>query len=140
MPDGSVIVVEIKRGTLSRVWNGKIEVIADLGGGPNWAAIGPDGGAYICNNGGFHWHDLGGLTVPGNAAHDYTTGRLERVDLNTGKFDRLYDKIDGNRLSGPNDIVFDEFGAFWFTDLGKNWPRSQDRGGLYWGKTDGRAS
>ena len=139
MPDGSVIVVEIKRGTLSRVWNGKIEVIADLGGGPNGAAIGPDGAAYICNNGGFHWHDLGGLTVPGNAAHDYTTGRIERVDLNTGKFDRLYDKIDGNRLSGPNDIVFDEFGAFWFTDLGKNWPRSQDRGGLYWGKTDGSA-
>src|SRR5262249_58616276 len=29
MPDGSVILVEIRRGTLSRAWNGKIEVIAD---------------------------------------------------------------------------------------------------------------
>ncbi|MGZ0187826.1 MAG: SMP-30/gluconolactonase/LRE family protein, partial [Alphaproteobacteria bacterium] len=36
MPDGSVILVEIARKTLSRVTpGGKIEVIAELGGGPN---------------------------------------------------------------------------------------------------------
>ena len=29
MADGSVILVEIARGTLSRVWNGKTEVIVD---------------------------------------------------------------------------------------------------------------
>ena len=34
MPDGSVIVVEIRRGTLSRVLPlGRIEVVAELGGG-----------------------------------------------------------------------------------------------------------
>ena len=34
MPDGSVILVEIKRGTLSRVTSdGKIEVVAETGGG-----------------------------------------------------------------------------------------------------------
>lgn len=137
MPDGSVILVEIKRQTLSRVWNGKIEVIADLGGGPNGAAFGPDGAIYVCNNGGFTWHDVNGLTVPGHAAADYDTGRIERVDPSSGAFDRVYDKIDGKRLSGPNDIVFDKKGGFWFTDLGKNYPRSSDRGGLYYAKTDG---
>jgi gluconolactonase len=137
MPDGSVILVEIKRGTLTRVWNGKSEVIAEIGGGPNGAAFGPDGAIYLTNNGGFAWHDLGGLTVPGNAADDYTTGRIERVGLASGKIERLYDTVDGQRLSGPNDLVFDKAGGFWFTDLGKNYRRSKDRGGLHYAKPDG---
>ena len=44
MPDGSVILVEIERQTLSRVTpDGKVHVIAALGGGPNGAAMGPGG-------------------------------------------------------------------------------------------------
>ena len=58
MPDGSIILVEIARGTLSRVTpDGKVHVIAEPGGGPNGAALGPDGKMYICNNGGFEWRE-----------------------------------------------------------------------------------
>jgi sugar lactone lactonase YvrE len=47
MADGSVILVEIARATLSRVTpDGRVHVVADLGGGPNGAAIGPDGAAW----------------------------------------------------------------------------------------------
>jgi gluconolactonase len=137
MPDGSVILVEIKRGTLTRCWKGRNEVIAKIGGGPNGAAFGPDGAIYVCNNGGFAWHDANGMTVPGNAAADYTTGRVERVDLNTGKVERLYEKLGEDRLSGPNDIVFERSGAFWFTDLGKRRSRVKEMGGLYYAKPDG---
>lgn len=137
MPDGSVILVEIARGTLTRCWKGRTEIIATLGGGPNGAALGPDGAMYVCNNGGFIYHEIGGLLVPGNTPAEYTTGRIERVDLDTGKFERLYDAFEGARLSGPNDIVFEQSGAFWFTDLGKNYARSMDRGGLYYAKPDG---
>lgn len=137
MPDGSVILVEIKRKTLTRVWKGRQEVIANIGGGPNGAAIGPDGAIYITNNGGFEYHDMGGLTIPGNAAPDYVTGRIERVDLNTGTVERLYDKIGDYKLSGPNDLVFDKTGNIWFTDLGKVYTRTLDRGGVYFCKTEG---
>jgi gluconolactonase len=137
MADGSVLLVEIARGTLSRVWNGKIEVVAELGGGPNGAALGPDGAVYICNSGGFQWRRINGLLFPGRAAADYTTGRIERVDLATGKFERLYDQFETARLSGPNDLVFDAQGGFWFTDTGKTFDRQRDHSALFYAKADG---
>jgi len=95
LPDGSVLVVEIRRGTLTRVApDGRKTVVANTGGGPNGAAIGPDGKVYVCNNGGFEWHDLGGLVVPGNQPHDYIGGRIQRVDIDTGKVEDLYTACD----------------------------------------------
>ena len=40
-------------------------------------------------------------------------------------------------LSGPNDIVFDRSGGFWFTDTGKLFPRTTSRGGIYYAQPDG---
>lgn len=139
MADGSVILVEIQAGRLTRVApDGRKSTVADPGGGPNGAAIGPDGAIYVCNNGGFEWYNQDGLLLPGNAAADYTTGRIERVDIATGKVERLYDKTDdGLALSGPNDIMFDADGGMWFTDLGKHFPHHETKGGLFYAKPDG---
>lgn len=139
MPDGSVILVEIARGTLSRVQpDGSIEVIATPGGGPNGAAIGPDGACYVCNNGGFIWHESSqGLLFPGHQPDDYNGGRIERIDLDTGEVTVLYSECDGNPLRGPNDIVFDRNGGFWFTDHGKTRERDRDRTGVFYAKADG---
>src|SRR5258708_39271438 len=64
-PDGSVILVEIERGTVSRVKaDGTVEVVADVGGAPNGAAMGPDGACYVVNNGGVRWGGGGGPRVP----------------------------------------------------------------------------
>jgi gluconolactonase len=138
MSDGTVVLVEIERGTLSRVTpDGRTEVIAKLGGGPNGAAIGPDGAVYVCNNGGLRWHeDQNGLRPVGQP-DDYTGGRIERVDLATGAVRVLYTGTDRGPLKGPNDLVFDRAGGLWFTDLGKTRERNMDRGGVYYASADG---
>ena len=138
MEDGSVLVVEIRRGTLTRVLaDGTKHVLAETGGGPNGAAIGPDGKVYICNNGGFEWHDIGGLTLPGNQPVDYVGGSIQRVDLASGAVETLYTECDGIPLRGPNDLVFDREGGFWFTDHGKMRERDRDRTGIFYATTEG---
>ncbi|KQP12297.1 SMP-30/gluconolactonase/LRE family protein [Pseudorhodoferax sp. Leaf267] len=140
LADGSVLLVEIARGTLSRVTpDGRIHVVADLGGGPNGAAIGPDGAVYVCNNGGFAWTTEHGNLRPNGQPDDYSGGRIERVDLATGRSERLYDQVDGIGLRGPNDLVFDPQGGLYFTDLGKTRALDMDRGGLYYARADGSA-
>ena len=142
MDDGSVLLVEIARGTLSRVTpDGRIHVVAQLGGGPNGAAIGPDGAVYVCNNGGFEYStELDGCLRPTAQARDYAGGRIERVDLATGRFERLFDAVDGIGLRGPNDIVFDAQGGFYFTDLGKSRAHEMDHGGVYYAPAPGGAA
>ncbi|HZZ89918.1 MAG TPA: SMP-30/gluconolactonase/LRE family protein [Caulobacteraceae bacterium] len=139
MQDGSVVLVEIRRQTLTRVHaDGRQEIIAKVGGGPNGAAIGPDGAAYICNNGGFEWIDRpDGITAPHGTAHDYKTGSIQRVDLSTGEVTTLYTECDGRPLRGPNDIVFDRDGGFWFSDLGKNNAEWMHHGHLLYARPDG---
>ncbi len=139
MEDGSVVLVEIARGTLSRVQpDGTVEVVAELGGGPNGAAIGPDGACYVCNNGGMMFHRSGqGLLFPGAQPEDYIGGRIQRVDLATGAFETVYDACHGIGLRGPNDIVFDVQGGFWFTDHGKHRARERDITGVFYAKADG---
>jgi len=142
LSDGSVLVVEIARGTLSRVtMDGRVTVVADLGGGPNGAAIGPDGAVYVCNNGGFRWHtEADGTVRPVGQAADYSGGRIERVNLATGRHERVYESVEGLGLRGPNDIVFDAHGGFYFTDLGKSREADMDMGAVYYGRTDGSAA
>ncbi len=139
MADGSVVLVEIERKTLTRITpDGATSVIADLGGGPNGAAIGPDGAVYICNNGGaFEFFEQSGLLIPGPTPASHTGGMIQRVDLATGKFETVYDACDGRRLVGPNDIVFDRQGGMWFTDHGCSTPEGRKFGGLYYAQPDG---
>jgi gluconolactonase len=132
LPDGSVLVVEIRRKTVSRVSpRGEISVVARTGGGPNGLAMGPDGKAYLCNSGGFEWiDDPEHGTRPGNQAPDYDGGRIERIDLATGKVERVIERSNKRKLRGPNDIVFDKHGGFWFTDIGKSRENEREHGGV----------
>lgn len=139
MEDGSVVLVEIAGGAITRVKpTGETEVVANVGGGPNGAAIGPDGKLYVCNNGDcFSWAEADGLTIPIMVNQGYTGGSIQKVDLQTGDFETLYTHAGEIRICAPNDIIFDRTGNFWFTDHGQVRARDRDRTGLFYARPDG---
>jgi gluconolactonase len=149
MPDGSIVVCEIKGERLTHVRRGHdgswlpTEQYAHVPGGPNGAALGPDEAIYVCNNGGsFTWLQRGAMTFPGPLPDTWTGGRIERVDPISRVVTELYrtsTAADGStvELRGPNDLVMDGFGGFWFTDHGVRTPRQSDRTGIHYARVDG---
>jgi gluconolactonase len=140
MDDGSVVLVEIFGPRVTRVQpDGSKETVAEVPGGPNGAAIGPDGALYLCNNGGcFTPVEVAGLLLPG--AYDparYIGGAIQRVDLATGEVTDLYTECEGAPLRAPNDLVFDSTGGFWFTDHGRRDDDFSDRTAVYYATADG---
>jgi gluconolactonase len=124
LPGGDILVTEIRAGRLTRVdANGTKTVFAETGGGPNGAAIGPDGAIYVTQNGG--------------GRENRIPGQIQRVPAEGGSVATLYTECDGNALVAPNDLVFDRQGNFYFTDLGRFHRRTRDLGGLYYASPDG---
>ena len=143
--DGSVLLVEVKGGRLTRVLpDGTKVTIATTGGSPNGAAFGPDGKVYLCNSGGFEWIPVGPLWITGLQPPDYEGGSIQRVDLATGKVETVHTEFQPQAkgasplpLKGPDDLVFDAAGGVWFTDWGKTRARERDVTGVYYIPPDG---
>src|SRR5258708_6399530 len=112
MPDGSVLVVEMKHGRITRVLpDGRKETVAEPGGSPNGLAVGPDGALYVCNSGGWDYYEIGDFTIPDPEmpAH-HSGGRIERVDLAKGDLKVLYTGCRGNPLLGHDALGCDAHG------------------------------
>lgn len=139
MPDGSVLVVEIAGGALTRVApDGSKGVVAELGGGPNGAAVGPDGALYVCNNGAyFDYRTTDGVVVPHAGSDGWQKGSIQQVDLTTGEATTLFTHCGEHRLLAPNDIVFDRSGGFWFTDHGVHGEQDPDAPCVVYARADG---
>jgi gluconolactonase len=140
MNDGSVLVTEMFGPTITRIASdGTKSVVAEIPGGPNGAAIGPDGALYICNNGGcFTPIALGDMLFPGPLDPDrYIGGRIQRLDLATGTLSDLYLESGGRPLRAPNDLVMDGHGGFWFTDHGTRTEHHADRTAIHYAMCDG---
>ncbi len=142
LPDGDILVTEIRAGKLTRVKpDGTKSTFAVTGGGPNGAAIGPDGAIYVTQNGGFAWTQgnlpTGPALLPGDEPEDYIGGQIQRVSPDGSEVTTLYTECDGEPLRGPNDLVFDAEGNFYFTDNGKTKGRIRYRTGVFYASPDG---
>ncbi|GAA3625557.1 SMP-30/gluconolactonase/LRE family protein [Nonomuraea rosea] len=121
-PDGTLWVVELAGGCVSRIEDGRRIVVARPGGSPNGAAFAPDGRLVFCNNGG-NWgpnESTGMRPGPGGGhpAIQCLTG--------DGEVHTLLDSIDGTPLNAPNDLCFDQHGGYYFTD--PVWARRDEHG------------
>ena len=138
LPNGDVLVVEVMGGRLTRISpDGRKTVVADTGGGPNGAAIGPGGLCFICNNGGMGPSISPDFLLPAEAPFDTPPGSIQTVDLATGAVATLYAHTPETPFWGPNDLVFDAHGGFWFTDYGRDRGRIRQRGSVYYARADG---
>lgn len=137
MADGSLLFVEIEARTISRLSRGGVvSRIAQLDGGPNGLAIGPDKALYIANNGGrFTFPHRGPMNFVGPPPADHKGGMIQRMDLVSGQLTTLYRSCGGRPLVAPDDLVFDRAGGMWITDLGK----AAGDGGIYYALPDGSA-
>ncbi|MDO7843610.1 SMP-30/gluconolactonase/LRE family protein [Sphingomonas immobilis] len=137
--DGKLLCVEVLAGRLTAISpDGETRLVAQLGKGPNGAAIGLDGRCYVANNGGLSRADLACLAAGKDG--DLATppaGCVQVVDLETGSFDTLYDRCKDVPLIAPNDLVFDRAGGFYFTDYGNLRQATPARGRIYYANPDG---
>ncbi|MFV0427169.1 MAG: SMP-30/gluconolactonase/LRE family protein [Beutenbergiaceae bacterium] len=109
---GTLHVVELAAGVVSRVHQGRRVVLVETAGSPNGAGFDEDGTLYICNNGG-NWGpnpSTGGRAGPGGGL-----AAIQAVEPD-GTFSTVLSNIDGDDLSSPNDLVIDPAGGLWFTD------------------------
>ncbi|OAI41126.1 hypothetical protein AYO38_04385, partial [bacterium SCGC AG-212-C10] len=97
----------IQGGKLTKVaMDGTKSTFVDCGGGPNGAAVAPDGSVYICNNGG---------QVASAGQQKAEAGRIQRVAPD-GTLSTILTEVEGTALDAPNDCAFDSEGGFWFTN------------------------
>ncbi len=109
--DGTIVCTSVTQGTLSRVWpdSGRRDVIADVGGGANGAALAADGGFVVTQNGGI---DFSIFEIFGDlAAPNYVRSGLQRV-----RPDGTVSYLTSTPLQMPNDLCVASDGTVYFTD------------------------
>jgi gluconolactonase len=119
LDDGSVLVSEIEGGALNRVLPDGSQHPIHCGGGVNGAALGPDGAAYVCNDGGLGFKTEDGIRLPYTAAAGNVGGYVQRVDIDdAGPVETVFTHVGDEHLGGLNDIVFDSTGSCYIVDTG----------------------
>jgi gluconolactonase len=110
---GTLVVTSVSGGCLFRVWpaEGRVERIADTGGGANGAVLASDGGFVVAQNGGFDFAATGLFDDP--PPFRPAVPGLQRV-LTDGEVSYLTTQP----LQAPNDLAVSADGTLYVTDPG----------------------
>jgi gluconolactonase len=114
--EGTLVCTSVSDGTLSRVWpsTGRRDVIADVGGSANGAALCADGGLLVTQNGGL---DLSQFPI----FRDPPPPRFTRSGLQRVAPDGALSYLTPDPLQMPNDLAVAPDGTVVFTDP-HGWP------------------
>jgi gluconolactonase len=118
MGDGSLAFVEPYRGQLS-VWRPGhgVASLAHTAGSPNSSVLAKDGSFYVCQD--------------GDQAEEPVPPSIQRVSEDQ-RCDILALRVEGLRLTGPNDLTFGADARLYFTDPGRFDPaRKPDPGYIF---------
>jgi gluconolactonase len=125
---GNLYLAEIPAGCVTLIApDGRKQRFAELGGGPNGTAFGPEGALYVMNNGGLTFAN----GRPSGIVEGNVGGWIDRV-MPDGSHERVYEAFEGRRLQAPNDISFDAEGGFYFTDSHHGTRQARPFGQIYY--------
>ncbi|MBM3725012.1 MAG: SMP-30/gluconolactonase/LRE family protein [Acidobacteria bacterium] len=84
--------------------------------------------------------DAQGRLVACEGSPELRKPRVTRTDIKTGKVEVLAESFDGKPLNAPNDLVIDNSGRIYFTDMGANHkpPVPPGHGAVYRMDPDGK--
>lgn len=113
---GTLVVTSVAEGVLYRVRPepGVSELLADVGGGANGAALSADGGFVVTQNGGVDFTSFGSLF----ADVDLPPSRRATPGLQQVQPDGNVRYVADHGFHAPNDLVVAPDGAVYFTDPG----------------------
>jgi len=138
---GEILICDLYGGTVLKVEGDRSSVFAQLGGSPNGLAMGADNWLYVANNGGaMRWKREGEKLISEGFQETGFDTRIERINLYSGKVERILNQVGGQKLQAIDDLIFDTNNGFWFTDLGRDGKDSRTYGGIYWSSADGSKS